>query len=309
MYDVLIVGGGPAGLSCALVLGRSGRRVLVCDDTTARNLRTPNVNGYLGLVDASPAELRALGRWQLEQHGNVELCDQHVLSLERLSSGFSALLQDGARRFSTKAVLATGLSDELPAWPGIAEYYGRGVYTCPYCDAWEHRHQPIAVYGPSASAYRFALHITAWSAWVTLCSDGPSDLPESARRELERRHVVLREEPVASLQGSEGRLCGLEFASGAHLECSALFLATPQHQRSSLALELGCEVDEKGFIKTDRRSCTNIAGLFVAGDADTYVGTQLAIVAAADGARAGQVIDQELFKEQMQEALSLVPEQ
>jgi thioredoxin reductase len=297
--DVVIVGAGPAGLSAALILGRCRRAVLICDTGHPRNAASRALHGYLTRDGVPPSELLALGRRELEQYDTVELRDVGASDAVCTEDGrFKVTFDDGAVVFSRKLLIATGVCDNLPEIDGINELYGRSVFHCPYCDGWELRDQPIAIYGKGSRGAGLSLELTAWSRDLVLCTDGPSEIETDDRDRLERNGIVVREERVLALEGRDGMLERITFASGPPLARKALFFTTGQFQRSALAIGLGCEFNEKGTVRTGKYESTHLPGLFVAGDASRAV--QWVIVAAAEGAEAAFAINTDLIKEDLQ---------
>jgi len=295
--DVVIVGGGPAGLSAALILGRSRRRVLLCDAGRPRNAVSHELHGYLSREGIAPSDLRAAGRAELRKYETVELRDAEVLDARAEGNGFVVEIAGGATVRCRKLLLATGVVDRLPEVPGFAEIYGRSAFHCPYCDGWEFRDQPLAVYAPGDRGVGLARELTNWSARVTLCTDGPSGLDAGARAAFDRLGIPLREERVAAFEGTGGNLDRVVFAGGPPLECRALFFCLGERQGSALVRRLGCEMTENGAVAS-RDNATNTPGVYVAGDADR--GAQLAIVAAAEGARAAIAINGALTQEDLE---------
>jgi thioredoxin reductase len=297
-YDVVVVGAGPAGLSAALILGRCRRSVLVCDTGKPRNRASHALHGYLTRDGIPPAEFLALGRRDLEPYDTVCLRPEGVARAECEPGGrFKITLEGGDVVFSRKLLLATGVVDALPAIDGIRELYGRSVFHCPYCDGWELRDQPIAVYGRGSRGLGLSLELTAWSRDLVLCTDGASEIDAEGLARLERNGIVLREERVTRLEGRDGILERLIFAAGEPLPRRAMFFTTGQSQRSELAIHLGCELNDKGTVATGRYETTHLPGLFVAGDASRAV--QWVIVAAAEGAEAAFAINTDLLEEDL----------
>lgn len=298
MYDVIIVGAGPAGLSAALMLGRCRRRVLVCDSGRPRNAASHAMHGYLTRDGIPPREFLALGRAQLQQYETVQILDVEVTGAScEGESRFSVTLATGRTHKARKLLLATGVVDRVPTLPGFAELYGRSVFHCPYCDGWELREQPWAVYGKGERAYGLALELTAWTRDVVVCTDGPAEMTAQQRSGLDRLGIAIREEPVVRLEGAEGVLARVVFASGEPLPRRALFFTTGQEQRSELALTLGCEFNDKGTVRTGKYETTHLPGLYVAGDASRAV--QWVVVAAAEGAEAAFAINTDLLREDL----------
>lgn len=290
-YDVIIVGGGPAGLSAATILGRARRRVVVFDDGRYRNEASRGVHGFLTRDGIHPAELRRIAREQLARYDVEYLCT-HVTAAHAKEGGFEVVLDDNSRYQSRKLLLATGVTDELPAVAGMKRFYGAGVFHCPYCDGWELRDEPLAAYGKSACGLAVALK--AWSADVVLCTDGAAALKADDEARLERLGIRIYRQKLARLEGGE-KLEQLVFEDGTVLPRRGLFFSTGQTQRSPLAADLGCRFNRKGTIQTGKLEGTNVPGVYVVGDASKDV--QLAIVAAAEGAKAAIAIHTALQEE------------
>ena len=299
-YDCLVVGGGPAGLSAALMLGRCRRRVLLCDAGQPRNARSHGIHGYLTRDGMAPAEFLRLAREELRRYDTVELRAQPIADAVAVPGGFEVTAADGTRYQTRKLLLATGVVDELPAVEGLESLYGTSVHHCPYCDAWEWRDQPIAVYGRGDAASGLALALRWWSGDVVLCTDGPAGIEGSHRERLADGGIEVREERVDRLEGRDGRLERVVFAGGDVLPRRALFFAGGQHQGSPLAERLGCRFTERGAVNTGQCEATNVPGLYVAGDASKEA--QFVAVAAAEGTEAGMAIHKALLAEALSEA-------
>ena len=265
-YDAVIVGGGPAGLSAALVLGRATKRVLVLDNDRPANAVSQGVGGLLGHDRVKPADLRRSGRRQLSEHANVDVRHGAVEDVEPTAHGFVVTTTDAAPVRAHAIVLAHGLRYDPPPLPGIEALWGRSVFHCAFCDGWEVRDRPLAFHGSGPGAVRSALVLAGWSNDVVLCTDGAPD-PGGAL--LAAAGVRVRTEPIARLAGHDGRLEQIEFTHGPAERREALFVNTRRDQPNRLAAALGCDLTEAGTIVTDADGRTNVAGVYAAGDAAT----------------------------------------
>jgi thioredoxin reductase len=285
MFDVLIIGAGPAGLSAALLLGRCRRRVLVCDAGHPRNYAAQQMHGFLTRDGIAPAEFRRLARDELRRYDSVELRNIEVLDVGRRGEVFEASLGDGNRIRARIVLLATGQLDCLPQVEGAAEYYGKGVHHCPICDGWEHRDQPWVVYGHGRQSLEFALEMLCWTRTVVLCCDGPAQFDAAQRERLARNGIQLVEERLERLEGNGKQLERVSLVSGRTIPCRAFFFTTSNFQRSNLPLRLGCAFTPDGAVRSDGPAAADVPGVFVAGN--VRPGLQMAIIAAAEGAEAG----------------------
>jgi thioredoxin reductase len=269
---------------------------LVCDAGHPRNAKSHGLHGFLSRDGSPPADLLECARQQLQPYLSVTVRSVEVVDAEARSEGFAVILEDGSCCAASKLLLATGVVDELPAIPGIERFYGRSVHPCPYCDGWEWREQPLAVYGRGEKGTGLSLMLTLWSKDLVLCTDGPGELSPAQRERLSLHQILVREEPIARLEGTEnGLLRKIVFANGAALARQAIFFNTGERQRSPLIAKLGCKLDEKGRADTGEFEESNVPGLYIVGDASGDV--QFAIVAAAQGARAAVAINKALLRE------------
>ena len=292
-FDVIVVGGGPAGLSAAVVLGRCCRRVLVCDAGNPRNAKSRGVHGFLSREGILPAELLKVAREQAAGYG-VSIMEGEVRRVCPGKGAFSVSLAGGREFSARKVLIATGVVDRIPQIAGIDELYGKSVHHCPYCDGWEHRGQPIAVYGRGSGGLALALAMKTWTGDVVLCTDGAPVRPGDKRR-LADRGIEVNRKKIARLEGEDGNLTRILFADGTSITRSAMFFSTGNVQRSQLAIDLGCAVNRKGVVQTSRVCATNVPGIYVAGDAS--FDAQFVAVAAAEGAKAAMAINMALQEE------------
>jgi thioredoxin reductase len=290
-FDVAIVGGGPAGLSAALMLGRCRRRVVLFDDGQPRNASSRAAHGYLTRDGVPPDLLRRTGVEEVERYG-VRVRRAHVRDVDGADGAFVLRTAEGEMVTARKLLLATGVVDRLPPIPQVADFYGRSIFHCPYCDAWEFRDRPLAAYAPGKDGADLATALLDWSPQVTLLLDGGRPLPGRLASPLREAGVRVRVERVQSLRGAEGMLEAVALEGGTEEPCHALFFHLGYAQRSDLPQHLGVARTRKGTLRTGRFEETNVPGVWVVGDASRDV--QWISIAAAEGARAAFAIHRAL---------------
>ncbi len=295
MFDVVVVGGGPAGLSAALMLGRCRRRVLVCDARKPRNAASHGLHGYLTRDGIAPSAFTSLGRAELAAYG-VQMREGAVRGVEREGELFRIDLAEGGVEHARFLLIATGVVDELPDVRGLADCYGRSVFHCPYCDGWERREQRLAALGHGASGMQLALALKTWSDKVVLLTNG-SRLSATALARLQRNGVDVIPERVLSLAHDDGQLSAVQCEGGRVQHVDAIFFTSGQHQHCNLAEGLGCTFNRKGTVDTGMRSETNVPNVFVAGDASRDA--QFVVVAAAEGVKAALAINQAMQQQEL----------
>jgi thioredoxin reductase len=277
VVDVVVVGGGPAGLAAALWLGRNRLRVLVADRGEPRNRWVDATFGYLGFDGAHPDALLDAARKDLVRY-DVAVVGAGVRSVHRVEGSFSVDLDD-RRVTCASIVFATGVADVVPPVPGLAEHYGTGVFVCPLCDGYEVRDRSVVVLGAGGAVGGFATEVQRWAGTITvvpLGDESPSDdIPDD---------VELATAPAASVAGSSS-VEGVVLADGSTVPCDAIFLRSATVPVTDLAAHLGCDLDDDGLIVVDPDGATSVDGVFAAGDCTP--GPQIVQVAAAEGARAG----------------------
>lgn len=294
VIDVLVIGGGPAGLSAALILGRCHRRVLVCDERKQRNRASHAIHALLGSEGTAPAVFLERGRRDLERYTSVSLRTTRVTSIKATNNGFEFGCADGTTGTALKVLLATGLTDEIPDLPGIHELYGISVHHCLYCDGFEYAGKKVVAFGKGDKGADLAVMMKHWFEDVVVCSDG-TKISDHAATKLKRHGIAVRTERIRALQAESGHLKRIAFESGEDIECAALFFSTGCHQSSQLSEGLGCQRDEKGGVIVDPETEeSSIPGVYVAGDVSRDV--LLVGIAIGEGAKAGVAINKSLLK-------------
>ena len=291
-YDAIIVGGGPAGLTCSIFLGRYRRRVLVIDSGRPRNYATEGIHGYLGYHSIKPSELLSRGRAEATEVG-VEFRDGRVTKIERVGDVFEVSC-DGDTLCARRVVLAYGVRDTLPDIPEIESYYGKSVHHCPDCDGYEARDQRIGVIAWGKSAIGLTEKLVRWSNDIVIFTHGHArDWDDEQHSKLLAEQVDIKDEKIVALDGNDGVVEAAVLSTGERVAVRRIFFHIHVERSCTLAEELGCEVDaDKPNIKVDHHRQTTVEGVWAVGD--LVEGSQLAITAAADGAIAAIAINETL---------------
>jgi thioredoxin reductase len=289
-WDCIVVGGGAAGLSAALVLGRARRRTLLVDTGRPSNAVAHGIGGLLGQDGRPPAALYADGRAELAAYPSVTVRGGEVVDGEAADGGFELTLADGGRETARRVLLATGMDYRFRDLPGFAERWGRSVFHCPFCHGWEVRERPLAVLAPGADGVRLAVLLRAWSDDVTLLADGPAGLSADQAAQLAAAGVEVDERRVAGVDGPGTELEAVAFADGSRRACGGLLVGAPLRARSPLAARLGAAVAAQqppGYeaLEVDGLQQTTVPGLYAAGD--VAAGMPSVANAIASGSRAG----------------------
>jgi thioredoxin reductase len=292
-WDCIVIGGGAAGLSAALVLGRARRRTLVIDAGEQSNRVAHGIGGLLGQDGRPPDEFYAAGRDELAAYPAVELRPGEVVGAERNGDGIVLELADGERERARRVLLATGMDYRRPELAGIEERWGGSVFHCPFCHGWEVRERALGVLDRGETGVQRALLLRAWSDDVTLYSDGPAELDTDEAELLRGAGVDVDERPVAGLRGPGEELSAIVFADGSERDCGGLLVPVTLHQRTPLAEQLGATLVSKSplvadAVEVDEGFHSSVAGLFAAGDASGQM--QSVANAIAAGSRAAAMI-------------------
>lgn len=306
-YDVAIVGGGPAGLSAALVLGRARRRALLLDGNEPRNAASHASHSFFTRDGEHPRELRRIGREQLVPYPSVHVADRVVVDASGEDGAFHLRFADGGEIETRKLILATGVRDILPEIEGFRPLWGKSAFACPFCDGWEVRDQPWAVLAAPAEALPYAAVLASWTRDLVVLTNGAGDVDAQTLRGLAALGLPLCTDPIARLEGEDGQLRRIVFDSGEAIERTTLFHRPRQQPRTDFAPQLGFDLVPEGMIpgliKVDGMQQTTVPGLFAVGDVATP--QQQIALAVSSGLTAAATVHHQL----VQEALAgLLPE-
>ncbi len=297
LYDVVIVGGGPGGLSAALALGRGRKRVLLCDSGSRRNAAAEHIHNFVTRDGTPPDEFRRIGREQLATYSNVEARNVRVESISGARGAFHVALASGSVE-ARRVLLCTGMVDEMLAIDGFSELWGSAIFQCPYCHGWEVRDRAFGYLARAADSSHllpFSLLLRGWARDVISFTGGAFDVPDEARVTLEAAGIRIETEKVARLVARGQALEAVELSNGTRVPCDVLFTHPPQRQ-VELVRALGLALDGDGYVQVDAmKRETSVPGIYAAGDLTTRM--QAAITAAASGTHAAAMINMELTAE------------
>ncbi len=295
ILDCAIIGGGPAGLNSALVLGRARRKVALFDDNRPRNAVTQHSHGFLTRDGISPAEFRALGQQDITRYPSVQIHPTRIENVLKQETSFKLVADDGETFEARTLLLATGVQETLPAIEGIHDYYGKSIFNCPYCDGWELRDKPLVILAENEMA---ASHLPKvvynWSRDLVLCTNGHQVLNEEQKLFLEKYGIGVIEEKIVALTGQAGQLERIVFEHHPAIERSGGLVSVQVKQATTIGQDLGCETNALGGISIDELGHTSIKGVYAAGDTATAFMQAQLILAAASGLKTAVAINTDL---------------
>ena len=300
-FDVIVLGGGAAGLSAALVLSRARRSVAVVDAGSPRNAPAAHLHGFLSRDGMPPCELLAAGRAEVEGYGGVMLAGT-ATRIARTPAGFDVLLTDGTRLYARGLLVATGLVDELPDVDGLRDRFGRDVLHCPYCHGYEVRDQTVGVLGGSPNSLQQVQLVRQWADDVVFFTNG-TNLTVDIREQLVARAIGVVEGEVGALHVQDDELYAVLVNGVGAVRRQALFVAPRFVPSSELLVDLGCAVDEHGWVLVDKTGLTSVPGVYAAGNA-INPRAQL-ITAAGEGSAAAIALNNCLVEQDVRDAVDL----
>ncbi len=294
IWDVIIVGGGPAGCSAAVVLARSKRRVLIIDEGKQRNLRSQGMHGYLTRNGILPTDYLSQAYKELDEYSVTHVSAKAVKAKALADKGFEVIDNTRKKHLCKRLLIATGVTDNIPDIPGMAELWGRSVFHCPYCDGWECKDGTIGLYAKKHNGYGMAMALRQLCDNVILFTDGSYHINPLQRQQLQVCNIKVVSTRIKELVQKQRKLTAVELTDGKVINCDAMFVQHGHKVNDDLLRQLGCNCTKKGAAVVNRRQETNIPGVYVAGDASYDI--HFVVVAAAEGAKAAVAINNDMLK-------------
>lgn len=294
-FDVIIIGGSYAGLSAGMALGRALRRVVIIDSGKPCNRQTPHSHNFLTQDGETPKAIWEKARAQVEKYNTVNFYSGLATAGAKTDTGFSISTEAGNTFYANKIIIASGISDQMPEIRGFADCWGISVIHCPYCHGYEVRNETTGILSNGDMAFEFSKLIHHWTKDLTLLSNGPADLTAEQKQKLQSHNIALVEKEVEAIEHHKGYINHVEFKDGSKLALKALYAKIPFVQHSEIPAQLGCELTEHGFIKTDAFQKTTVPGVYVCGDSCTMM--RSVSNAVATGTMAGAMLNKEMVDE------------
>ncbi|RAV20816.1 NAD(P)/FAD-dependent oxidoreductase [Paenibacillus contaminans] len=294
LYDVAIVGGGPAGLNAALVLGRARKNVVVIDEGRPRNAVTREAHGFITRDGISPSDFRRIAKEEISAYPSVSFVEDTAESITGSNGHFQISTEQGHAITSKKLLFAVGMKDRPLDIPGLAEVYGRSAFVCPYCDGWELRDEPLVIINKGPELVHFAPLISGWTDRFTFCTNGPDELTDTEREAI-RQKAPIFESPIRHIDSKDGIVREVILEDGTTIPCRGIFFKPDLVMGSDLPRAVGCHISETGNVVVDTYGKTNVPGVYSAGDMTSRL--HQSIVAASNGAVAAAAMNNELNAE------------
>ena len=296
ILDCAVIGGGPAGLNASLVLGRSRGKTVLFDDNKPRNAVVSESHGFITRDGVDPQEFKRIGLAELAKYPDVEIQKQRVIRVHKENGLFRLEAEDGKMFKAKRIILAMGFKEVLPDVERVEEFYGKSLFSCPFCDGWELRDKPLAVISENQWAFHMAQVVSNWTEDLIVCTNGKQTLLADEKSLLESRGIRVHEEKIQTLNGANGKLKEILFEGGSAISTEGGFVTPEWVQASDIAVSLGCKLNDRGGVESDFMKRTNIEGVYACGDVSMAGASQL-ILAAGEGSMAAISINAAMIEE------------
>lgn len=301
LFDCAIIGGGPAGLNAALVLGRARRNTILFDNNNPRNAVTQESHGFITRDGIKPKEFREIAHRDIAKYPSVMYEKTEIISITKKGRLFELVTSDKELYQSKTIIISTGLKDVLPDIENISDYYGKSLFNCPYCDGWEMRDKPLVVIiEEQTQGFHFIQTVYNWSKDLIVCTNGKSILNPEQKRLIQNKDIKIMENKIKNFEGKNGQMEKIHFENGDSMIRKGGFVLPQPIQASDFAEKLGCEYNSLGGISVDFYGRTNVEGVYAAGDASVFAPAQL-IISAADGLKAAAGVNRDLIQKEFLE--------
>lgn len=294
-FEVIIIGGSYAGLSAAMALGRSLRKVLIIDSGLPCNRQTPYSHNFITHDGKKPGEISKIAKAEVLKYHTVSFLEDLAIGAEKVDEGFKILTQSGIEFHAKKLIFATGIKDTMPDIKGFTECWGISVIHCPYCHGYEFKDKATGILANGARGFHLASMVSNLTDQVTLLTNGKPDFKDEQILKLKQHDIQIIETGITAIEHQDGFIRQIIFADGTSRSFKALYAALPFTQHSNLPVSLGCELTEHGYIKVGSFQETNINGIYACGD-NTNMMRSVAL-AVSTGSVAGAVVNGKLVEE------------
>ena len=296
ILDCAVIGGGPAGLNAALVLGRSRRKTILFDDNKPRNAVTSESHGFITRDGIHPQEFKRVAQEELSRYPDVRIEKQRVHRINKENTLFQVETENGEVYSAKKIILATGFKEVLPNIPRVKEFYGKSLFSCPFCDGWELRDRPLAVIANDQRALHMVKLVSNWTNDLIIFTDGNNILSLEEQELLKSYGISINEKKIATFIGEDGMLKQIQLEDGTSVLREGGFITAEWKQAASFDSTLKYTINEQGGIATDNWQRTNTEGVFACGDTRIAGPSQL-IIAAGEGCMAAMAVNAALIEE------------
>jgi thioredoxin reductase len=295
-FDVIIIGGSYAGLSSAMALGRSLRKVLIIDNGLPCNRQTPHSHNFLTQDGKTPKEISATARQQVEKYETVQFHNGLATMGEKIENGFQITTDTNDKFTAKKLIFASGIADTMPSIKGFAECWGISVVHCPYCHGYELRHKKTGIMANGERAFHLASLVNNLTQDITILTSGTADFNPEQKAKLDKHKIKIVEAEISEIVHHNGRLTSAIFKDGNSIDFEGIYASLPFAQHSDIPVSLGCELTEQGYIKIDSFNKTNIQGVYACGDNSSMM--RSVANAVSSGNLAGAIANAELTQEE-----------